>query len=188
MKTKLSNTQFQQLFNQYYEELCRIVYPILKNTTDAEDIVQDVFVKVWQNRNKTIVNNSYKAYLYKACVFRAIDFIRKQKNKQKASINLQIVKDKHAEAKDNVQEQELKNIIENSLNKLPYRTKEVFLLSRYSNLKNREIAEQLQISIKTVEANIGKALKTLKQDLKPYINNVLITVAWAVEILRLIIG
>lgn len=169
MNKSLDKKYFQELFNTYYEELCRIVYPILNDATTAEDVVQDVFVKLWENRSKTIIKTTYKAYLYKACVFRAIDSVRKQNNKLQVIENLKVAPKNESFADEDFKHKELQNAIAESLNKLSDSTKEIFLLSRYSHLKNKEIALYLAISIKTVEANISKALNQLRVDLKPFL-------------------
>ena len=79
-----TESEFNELFNNYYEELCRIVMPVVKDADVAQDVVQDVFVKMWVRRNELEVNTTFKAYLYKAVVFRALDHLRKQKNATKA--------------------------------------------------------------------------------------------------------
>ena len=162
--------EFNDLFNLYYEELCRIVMPVVKDADVAEDVVQDVFVKMWVKRNETEVNTTFKAYLYKAVVFRALDHLRKQKNAQKASDELKIVYPQSHNNVDSVmEEKELTEAINVGMDKMSESMRMIFQLSRFSGLKNREIAEQLDISIKTVESNMGKALKLMHEHLKPFL-------------------
>lgn len=169
---KLTEKDFSTLFNLHYEELCRIVYPILKDVHAAEDIVQDVYVKVWLRKEELTVTTNYKAYLYKAVVYRALDYLRKQKSTVKVKEELKVIHNlPHQEPDSTMEETQLLKAIDSVLEKMPENMRLIFHLSRFSNLKNREIAEQLNISIKTVESNISKALKLMRDHLKPYINN-----------------
>lgn len=165
-----TESEFNELFNLYYEELCRIVMPVVKDADVAQDVVQDVFVKMWVRRNELEVNTTFKAYLYKAVVFRALDHLRKQKNVAKAADELKFT---HPQSHNNVEtvveEKELTEAINSGLDKMSENMRMIFQLSRFSGLKNREIAEQLDISIKTVESNMGKALKLMHEHLKPFL-------------------
>ncbi|MBA3683558.1 MAG: RNA polymerase sigma-70 factor [Bacteroidetes bacterium] len=162
--------EFNELFNLYYEELCRIVLPVVKDVDVAQDVVQDVFVKMWVRRNEIEVNTTFKAYLYKAVVFRALDHLRKQKNAHKAVDELKFINPRsHNNVEAFVEEKELTDAINSGLDKMSENMRMIFQLSRFSGLKNREIAEQLDISIKTVESNMGKALKLMHEHLKPFL-------------------
>lgn len=165
-----TEAEFNELFNLYYEELCRIVMPVVKDADVAEDVVQDVFVKMWTRRDELVVNTTFKAYLYKAVVFRALDHLRKQKNAQKASDELKIVyPQSHNDVETGIEEKELTQAINIGMDKMSENMRMIFQLSRFSGLKNREIAQQLDISIKTVESNMGKALKLMHEHLKPFL-------------------
>jgi len=164
--------QFNDLFEQHYEALCRFVFPVVKDKDAAEDIVQDVFVKIWIRRQELEIQTSYKAYLFKAVMFRALDYLRKQKSAEKLKGELKIVYDQSLQTDDCILEKkELIAAIEAGINKMPENMRVIFQLSRYSSLKNREIAEQLNVSIKTVESNVTKALKQLSQYIKPFVKN-----------------
>ena len=173
MSQKISSElEFNQIFQLYYEELCRIVFPVVKDQDIAEDVVQDVFVKIWIRRDELEIKTTIKAYLYKAVVFRALDHIRKQKNTTKVNDELKIISPQsHNNIDAVVQEKELVVAINEGLDKMSENMRAIFQLSRFSGLKNREIAEQLDISIKTVESNMAKALKLLHEHLKPFINS-----------------
>ncbi|MEO6304966.1 MAG: RNA polymerase sigma-70 factor [Bacteroidia bacterium] len=165
-----TESDFNELFNLYYEELCRIVMPVVKDKDVAEDVVQDVFVKMWVRRDELEVNTSFKAYLYKAVVFRALDHLRKQKNVHKANDELRVIyPQSHNNVDSQLEEKELTVAINEGLDKMTENMRMIFQLSRFSGLKNREIAEQLNISIKTVESNMGKALKLMHEHLKPFL-------------------
>ncbi len=166
-----TESEFNELFNLYYEELCRIVMPVVKDQDVAEDVVQDVFVKMWTRRSELEVNTTFKAYLYKAVVFRALDHLRKQKNAHKAADELKAINpSSHNNIDGQLEEKELTLAINEGMDKMSENMRMIFQLSRFSGLKNREIAEQLNISIKTVESNMGKALKLMHEHLKPFLN------------------
>jgi RNA polymerase sigma-70 factor, ECF subfamily len=176
---KLTETEFNNLFNLYYEELCRIVFPVIKDTDVAQDVVQDVFVKMWTRRNELSIAVTYKAYLYKAVIFRALDYLRKQKHETQAKENLKVVHNQFYNNTDAlIEEKELNQAINEGLDKMPENMRMIFNLSRFSSLKNREIAEQLNISIKTVESNMSKALKLMHQHLKLFVKSVGCLLLW----------
>lgn len=170
MSLKINNEkQFNDLFNAHYDELCKIVYPVVKDLDAAEDIVQDVFVKMWVRRNELEVNTTFKAYLYKAVIFRGLDYLRKQKSTSKVNDELKVIySQSHNNIETFLEEKEIINAIETGLEKMPDNMRAIFQLSRFSGLKNREIAEELNISIKTVESNMSKALKLLHEHLQPF--------------------
>ena len=177
--SKFTEPEFNQLFNLYYEELCKIVFPVVKDVDIAQDVVQDVFVKLWTRRNELDINVTYKAYLYKAVIFRALDYLRKQKHETEAKENLKVV---HNHVYNNtdalIEEKELNHAINEGLDKMPENMRIIFNLSRFSSLKNREIAEQLNISIKTVESNMSKALKLMHEHLKLFVKNISCLLLW----------
>jgi len=171
-KKKITEEQFSELFKQYYEELCRFVFPVVKDKDAAEDVVQDVFVKIWTRREELEITTTYKAYLFKAVVFRGLDYLRKQKTVGKVKEELKIVHNQsQQETYFSVEEKELIAAIDAGIDHMPENMRIIFQLSRFSSLKNREIAEQLNISIKTVESNVSKALKQLAVYLRPYVKN-----------------
>jgi RNA polymerase sigma-70 factor (ECF subfamily) len=174
-----SELEFNQLFHLYYDELCRIVFPVVKDLDVAEDVVQDVFVKIWIRREELEIKTTIKAYLYKAVIFRALDHLRKQKNTTKVNDELKIIyPQSHNNVDSVVGEKELIIAINEGLDKMSENMRVIFQLSRYTGLKNREIAEQLGISIKTVESNMAKALKLLHEHLKPFLNSSSTMVFW----------
>ncbi len=171
--------EFNDLFNLYYDELCRIVLPVVNDPDAAQDIVQDVFVKVWLRRNELEINTSFKAYLYKAVVFRALDYLRNRKRKSNLTDELKAVtQQSFNNVEEGIKEKELNNAINLGLEKMSENMRLIFNLSRFSGLKNREIAEQLDISIKTVESNMGKALKIMHEQLAPFIKSTIIALHW----------
>jgi RNA polymerase sigma-70 factor, ECF subfamily len=165
-----NESDFNALFTQHYKELCRLLLPMIKDRDAIEDIVQDVFLKVWIRRAELEIQTSFKAYLCKAVILRGIDHIRKEKTVQNARAELKILQPQsHTDVEENLHEKELKRAIEKGMDDMSENMRAIFHLSRFAGLKNREVAEQLGISIKTVESNMGKALKIMHEHLKPYL-------------------
>ena len=155
-----------QLFNEYYGDLCRKAFRILNNKVISEDIVQDVFLKLWENRKKIHIQTSLKAYLSRMVFNESISYLRKNKELIDFSDNIEI-EDIHSNFTDEkIDQNELKGIIDNAINKLPPACKTIFLLSRFDKLTYKQIAEKLDISIKTVENQMGKALKILRKTIR----------------------
>lgn len=162
--------EFNELFKKHYKELCRLLLPMIKDRDAIEDIVQDVFVKLWIRRNELEIQTNFKAYLCKAVILRGIDHIRKEKTKIAAQAELRVVQaHSHSNVEESIHEKEIKKAIDHGMNEMSENMRTIFHLSRFAGLKNREIAEQLNISIKTVESNMGKALKIMHEHLKPYL-------------------
>ncbi len=161
---------FEVLFKTYYKVLCLYAGLYVKDIDLAEEIVQELFYHIWKNREKLYINQSTKAYLYHATQNRCLKMIRSQ---QVASRYADYVK--HAPAQqvstplDELNAKELDLIIEQTLNALPVRTEEIFRMNRFEGLKYAEIAQKLSISVKTVEANMGKALKVFYKKLHEYV-------------------
>jgi len=160
---------YELLFKKYYPQLCSFAYKFVNNSQVAEEIAQDIFFVLWKNRQKLKIK-SIKSYLFQAVKNNCLQEIRISHLNKKYSI---YTKEHISISSNNIEEEidcsELNEIIEETLNKLPEKCQTIFKLSRYEGLKYNEIAEKLAISIKTVEANMGKALKHFKDSLKDYI-------------------
>lgn len=157
---------FTLLFNYYYSGLVIYADHFLHDLEMAEDVVQTAFIRLWENK-QAIKSASIKYYLVNSVKNNCIDIIRKEETHKKYSqrqVNQQ--KDYQGEF---WAETELREIIENAVNKLPPRCREIFILNRYENLKSKEIAQRLHLSPRTVETQILKALKLLRKDLKDYL-------------------
>jgi RNA polymerase sigma-70 factor (ECF subfamily) len=138
----------------------------------SEDIVQSAFVRLWENRH-AIKSPSIRHYLASAVKNNCIDLIRK-KETQKKYVQRQTHQEE-GHGSDFWAESELEKMIETAINNLPPRCREIFILSRYEGLKSHEIAQKLQLSQRTVETQITKALKILRKDLKDYLFQLLFT-------------
>ena len=158
-----------QLFRNYYSFLCRTVYRIIPDSNLAEDLSQEVFYEVWKKRDRLKINTSLSAYLRRAARNKALNYIRDQRIKfedQKEfpeSIKLSTSPSK------NLETEELEKLIEEAIDQLPERCRIVFSLSRFEEMSYAQIARELDISPKTVENQISKALKLLKEAVEPYL-------------------
>lgn len=165
---------FDFFFNYYYPGLCVYVQKIITlPDQEARDLVQDVFVKFWNDRENSTIRFSIRSYLFTSVKNRCIDHLRKKER----NIKVQEITNEEAftdELFESFVFSELEALFNKSLEKLPDRCREVFELSRFQGLKNREIAVKLGISEKTVENQMTKALHILKTELKDYLPLLLI--------------
>jgi RNA polymerase sigma-70 factor, ECF subfamily len=164
--TELSDN-FEEIYKMHYKMLRNAAENIIGDEDAAHDVVQDVFIKLWNRKDEisTILNK--KAYLFRSVINTSITFL--ENNKNKTSIDgLKIVASGSTDSALLTKELEVK--IQAALQALPPKCKAIFVLSRFEGLKNREISEQLGLSIKTVENQMGIALKKMKDDLKHYFN------------------
>lgn len=158
---------FEMLFNQYYKPLVNYSFTLLKDTGEAEDIVQQVYINVWQKRDELDIHTSPRAFLYKSVYNASLNRIKQ--NAVRASYSADAKQTAAvADTADAVVAKELKQKIDVAIDQLPEQCGKIFKMSRYGNLKYQEIANELGISIKTVENQMGKALKTLRITLKEY--------------------
>jgi RNA polymerase sigma-70 factor, ECF subfamily len=160
---------FDFFFNYYYPGLCVYVQKMISlPEQEARDIVQDTFIKFWNDREKLNIQYSIRSYLFISVKNRCFDILRKKDR----NIKIQEISEAYdipEESFDTYVFSELENLFIGSLEKLPERCREVFELSRLHGLKNKEIASKLNISEKTVENQITKALHVLKNELKDYL-------------------
>jgi RNA polymerase sigma-70 factor (ECF subfamily) len=154
--------ELKNIFNKYYSPLCNYATKIIANDIIAEDIVQDLFIQLIESNKKDIQNP--ERFLLRAVKYKCIDYLRtKEVNKNISLENLpNIIEQDNQE----LSEEDIEPLLHYFAAKLPPKTREVFLLSRKSGLKYKEIAEELNISVKTVENQMGRALRTMRQLLK----------------------
>jgi RNA polymerase sigma-70 factor (ECF subfamily) len=159
---------FEMLFHKYYGHLCLFAAKIINDNVSAEEIVQNLYVKIWEKREQLTIETSLKNYLFRSVKNLCLNFIQHNKTKiHRAQIVLSEVENNFSDD-DNYPEIDLAFKIEESINSLPEKRKEIFRLSRQEGLKYHEIAQKLNISIKTVETQMSLAIKTLRDKLKNY--------------------
>jgi RNA polymerase sigma-70 factor (ECF subfamily) len=146
----------------------------MKDDELAEEIVQNVFCRIWEKRSQLKTDGSLKSYLYRSVHNESLNYIKQQKNRA----NLQVYyggknEETSAQASEKVMVTELETHIQQALNELPEQCRTIFQLSRFEQLKYQQIADQLNLSIKTVENQMGKALKILRVKLAEFLALVL---------------
>lgn len=157
------------LFRMYYEKVCQAVYKIIPKEEMTEDLAQEVFYELWRKKDQLSIKSSYLAYLRRAAINKALNYLRDQKIKLDDSTTVTQLK-LHAPLSDEqLEASELQEIIDQAVDQLPERCRLVFILSRFEQMSYQEIADQLGISTKTVENQISKALKMLRETLGPYL-------------------
>lgn len=154
---------FEELFNRHWSTLYQAVFGVVKDKEVASDIVQEIFVKLWEKRNELQIRNM-RQYLIGAARLKSFEYLRNGKIAQQHIERLQEVKEENT-TEAWLNSKELQKTIERCVQQLPNKAKEVFKLSRFEHLSNREISSRLNISIKTVEGHITKALKSLSQEI-----------------------
>lgn len=161
--------EFERLFSKYYTPLCRHAFGIVNDMDTAEDIVQDFFYNFWKNRESIVLKLSLNAYMYQAVRNNSIQFV-KRKSWHSAK-NEEVAKgfgEQSEEAGKQLEFKELNAVVQATLQKLPERCANIFRLNRFEGKKYLEIAEILSISVKTVEADMGKALNVFRHALSEY--------------------
>lgn len=154
---------FKIIFNQYHTKLCNYVYKLSGDMDLSKDLVQDVFIKIWEKQNNLNINSSLKSYLYRACHNEFLMHLRTQKKEidMLDLLKIQALSETVYESEENRKEEYLIQL-ELAIEKLPKKRKMVLKLSRFESKKNKEIAELLGISHRTIETHLSKAIKFLK--------------------------
>ena len=162
---------FDAIFKTWYGPLVGTAERMLRDRAVAEELVQDVMLELWRRRESLAADGSAQAYLFQATRNRVLNHLRHLKIEQRSEPEVQseVASTPHADA-EAVQE-ELDVAVQRAVQALPDRCREVFELSRVHGLKYAEIAKTLGISVKTVEAQMGKALRTLRERLAHWLPN-----------------
>lgn len=157
------------MFEKYYGEVCRHIYRIIPNRDTCEDIGQSIFMELWNKRNDLQLRISIGAYLHKMALSRALNYLRDNKKHQHApEEDLSGVELNTSSPLQQLTEGELEKVIHRAIDSLPERCRLVFVLSRFEGLSYQEIGHELDISPKTVENQISKALYILRAAVQEY--------------------
>ncbi len=157
---------FEQVFRSSYASLVRYAEKILRDTDAAEEIVQALFVKIWQEREKLDVTSSLSGYLYRSVHNRCLHHLDHLKIVEKYASEKRLEQpERSPDPQEIASFRELEEKVTRILGILPERCSTIFYMNRFEGYKYAEIAEKLKISIKTVEANMGKALKEFRKQL-----------------------
>jgi len=158
---------FEMVFNEHYQPLCFYALKILGDKDDAEEVVQNMFVNFWNKREQVSITGSLKSYLYQSVHNASLNVIKHEKVKRDYEDYKTYVSDLE-DVSDTMESGELNKRIEYLVMAMPPERKKIFLLSRVDGLRHKEIADKLGISVKTVENQIGRALKFLRTELAEF--------------------
>lgn len=159
---------FNQLFDEFYIVLCLFCCTYTSDMDKARSLVQQVFVDLWIKSEKLNITKSIKSYLYNAVKNKSIDYLRQQKNISQITPEIEFINE--TPFQDLIQEAEISERINTSINQLPEKCREIFILCRIDELKYNQVAKKLNISVKTVEMQMSIALKKLRVKLPDYIH------------------
>lgn len=157
-------TSYNKMFVRYYSRLCCYAYRLLGEKEDAEDVVQELFLTLWNNRKRILVGENVSGYLYKMARNLALNHIRTRTNYKTVLENREEELPYYEE--NPLETEEFRMALYDCINLLPGRCKEVLLLHRVKGLKQKEIADQLSISVKTIKNQIWVSLQRLKKCLE----------------------
>ena len=157
--------------------LCGYARKYINDLDQAEEIVQEMFFNFWQKKEKLEINISIEAYLFRSVRNSCLNYLKHLKIREEHRLaTTQEIRKKEQEVHDNVVALELQEKIESVIEQLPPERKKIFKMSRFEELKYKEIAEKLNLSVKTVEVQMSKALKYLRQHLSEYMSVVIIMI------------
>ncbi|MCL3781850.1 RNA polymerase sigma-70 factor [Prolixibacteraceae bacterium JC049] len=160
---------FEKLFERHHKKLYGFLFKLLNSRQDTEEIVQDTFIKVWERREEFMEGYSFDAYLFKIAKNAFLNLNRKRVNRKIIESDLYFEKEKTScDTEEYILFQETRDIINSIIEGLPPKRKEIFILRRIDGLSRKEIAEKLDISVITVDSQLLKANKYLKDELKKY--------------------
>jgi len=171
---------FKDIFNDYYQPLCHLSIYYLENKDEAKGVVQEAFIKLWEIRKELAPNSNIKNFLFTMVKNNCLNIIKRRQIllKHHDKIRETELRYQHESltriSDDYLEIKEMEGKIEAAIKNLPEHCREVFEMSRFNDMKNREIAEKLGISQKAVEAQMTKALKILRNELKDYLPLILI--------------
>ncbi|MCE6990568.1 RNA polymerase sigma-70 factor [Dyadobacter sp. CY323] len=159
---------FRELFTHHYRSLCNYAMRVVVTREIAEEVVSDVFVKLWKNREQIEVHTSFQAYIYRAVRNQALDYLKLRVHRQNERESLESVQwnlshADHFSPADELSFNEFYTHVEGCIQALPRQCQLIFRLSREEGLRYRDIAEKLEISVKTVETQMSRALKVLRE-------------------------
>ncbi|MBK0377841.1 RNA polymerase sigma-70 factor [Mucilaginibacter sp. SD-g] len=165
-----SEKAFEKVFKDHFKNLHAYAFTFLKNDELAEEVVQNIFCRVWEKREQLKPDGSLKAYLYRAVHNECLNYLKQQKVKATFQVyyadQMEQMEDHSSK---NVLAGELEQHIQKALNELPQQCRIIFQLSRFEQLKYQQIADQMGLSVKTIENQMGKALKLMRIKLAEFL-------------------
>lgn len=175
---KNNKSDFSRVYSIYFPKLVRFAREFVLSTEDAENVIQDIFIYLWEHQELLDTLTNLNAFLFTLVKNKCIDQLRHRKLLERKREEFKTVFDKEIQLKlyalqqfdeNALSNEDIEIILDNAINSLPEKCREVFILSRMEGLKNREIAERLNISAKTVENQMTTAIRKLRVELKDYL-------------------
>jgi RNA polymerase sigma-70 factor, ECF subfamily len=164
-----SEVVFERLFKTHFKGLHSYACTILRDEVVAEEMVQNVFFKLWEKRKQVKINESYNAYLYKSVYYECLNYMKHTKVRTTYQADAKYLGSEMENGGDRTSLKDLEAKLDVALKELPEQCRTIFQMSRFEELKYREIADRLGISVKTVENQMGKALKILRTKLVDFL-------------------
>lgn len=161
---------FEELFKTYYAPLCEYCLRYVSDADMAEEIVQDLFFKIWVKREELNINVSIKAYIFTSLRNHALNYISRLKIQDRYNQFI-VVRSKNdvEHPVDVLEEKDMERIMKQAIAMLPEKRREIFEMSRFEDMKYWEIAEKLNVSVKTVESQMSKALEHMRKVLSKFL-------------------
>ncbi|MDF2456482.1 MAG: polymerase sigma-70 factor [Cytophagaceae bacterium] len=167
---EINLNDIESIFRRHHKMLCKVAYAIVKDKSAAEDIVQDVFFTIWKKRNELMIDSNLKGYLYRAVSNSCLNYLQSYHKR-----NVKAIDEFNEQAlgsftlHDSIDYDHLNAAVQQAIDHLPPRCKVIFVMSRMEGLKYQQIADALQVSVKTVENQMGIALVKLREELKSFL-------------------
>jgi RNA polymerase sigma-70 factor, ECF subfamily len=172
---KKDEPAFEKVFKTHFKSLHAYAFTLLKDEAEAEEMVQQVFFKMWERSENLSISGTVTAYLYRAVHNESLNYLKHQKVKANHQLHVAYSMKQQADhISGKMMSKELEHTFREALNELPEQCRTVFQLSRFEEMKYREIADKLGISVKTVENHMGKALKMLRTKLVDFLPSLLL--------------
>ena len=160
---------FEKLFKLHYAPLCAFANSMISDLDASEDLVQDLFFHLWEIKEELPAETAWKSYLFKAVQNRCFNLLKHYKIREKHQEEVRAEFNEFSTEEEYSEENDVQQKLMQAIEKLPPERKKVFLMHRFEEMKYREIAEKLNISVKTVENQIGKALQFLREEMKQHL-------------------
>lgn len=168
--SSIDETEFEALFKAHFRELHAYAYTLINDWDNAEELVQSLFLKLWERNDWAVIHTSVKSYLYRCIYNDSLNFLRRKKvHSRYQKLTVSYFEDNLGDASEKLRLNEVEINLAKALNKLPEKCRATFHLSRFEGLKYQQIADQLHISVKTVEAHMVKALKILRKEMAEFL-------------------
>jgi len=171
MFQSLDKATFELLFRKEFKGLCFFAIQYVRDYDTSREIVQDAFINLWEKRDVIDLAKPVKSYLSTTIRNKCLNYLRDNKKFNNDLLSAEeLLSDFIVEPNDKMVEAEIHRNIKDAISELPEKCREIFVLSRYENLKYQQIADKLEISVKTVETQMSKALQHLRLRLKEYLS------------------